>query len=75
MKTVEEWLNLIPQYDIRTRALNNMYTRSKHNKRPSMYVAIGSAFNFNESKEGCSYWIKVREQYKHAGSADNLEIF
>jgi len=76
-KTVQEWLNLIPDSKIRDRALANMIKSSSQQPRRSLTQAISSAFIFSNTPERAEYWWDVIDKYSgfKLNRVDRLEIF
>lgn len=61
-KTIEEWLNELPE-PYRTQALNNTTEKDRKLIRNSMQLAIAWAFDWDCS-EGASYWEAVHDYYE-----------
>lgn len=59
MKTIQEWLNLLPE-EYRDLAIENMKEQSSpatwETKRRSLDAALGSAFVWGDTKQGHIFW-------------------
>ena len=68
MKTVEQWLNELPE-PYRTQALEQTDNSDLRRLEPSMYITLGGMFVWSESHEGNEYWRQSSEVYKKHESA------
>lgn len=56
MKTIKEWLNEIPEPEIREAALRNMDLEYKDVERDCLSDAIHASFSWGSSIEGVDFW-------------------
>lgn len=58
MKTIEQWLELLPE-PARSQALKNMWWEDKDTPQPTLPRALRQAFNWSRSPERYHYWNEV----------------
>lgn len=63
MKTVEQWLNELPE-PYRTQALEQAKNSLLQMTERSMYCALSGMFTWSESHEGGEYWRQLADVYK-----------
>ena len=63
MKTIEQWLQLIPDTEVREKALTNMWWEDKYCMNSSFVTALYQAFNWSMSPEGTKYWLAISIKY------------
>lgn len=59
MKTISQYLDQIPDKDVRERAKRNMRPENRYRVLDSMPSAIAHAFDWTDSPEGFNYWYAV----------------
>lgn len=63
-KTVLQWLNELPEGEVKTKALRNMWKDNQHDMRPTLCSALWTAFNWIRSPEGYEYWKAIFDDLK-----------
>lgn len=59
MKTIRDWFETIADSDIRKRAIKNTSKHVLNIEKPSLGIALSSAFAWTETPEGYAYWIDI----------------
>ena len=62
-KTIEQWLQEIPDPLIKERALKNMFWEYAQDNAPTLSSALRTAFNFVRSPEGPKYWMEIWQKF------------
>jgi len=63
--TVKNWLEQIPQKDIRTRALKNLQVERTNDIAKSLEHAVFVAFLWHRTPEKYNYWAAVHHNIKY----------
>jgi hypothetical protein len=63
MKTVREWLELIPDEHVRGQALANMWHEYSNDRVGKLSTALRTAFNWYRSPQGIKYWSTIQEEF------------
>lgn len=66
MKTIEEWLNELPEPE-RALALFNLNPKKQQIKTDDLSIALDHAFDWDGTPEGYHYWDEIYERVKLDG--------